>query len=41
MLTCDHNALLAAAQDRESLEAVLPSITLPCLLYVGEAVLDP
>ena len=25
-----------AAQDRESLEALLPTMRMPCLLYVGE-----
>lgn len=36
ILNCDFEALLAVAQDRESLEAVLPTIRMPCLLYVGE-----
>jgi pimeloyl-ACP methyl ester carboxylesterase len=36
MLACDYEALLAVAQDRESLEAVLPTMGIPCLLYVGE-----
>lgn len=33
----DLPALAAAAQDRPSLEDVLPTMTMPCLLYVGEA----
>lgn len=37
MLTYDYEALLAVAQDRESLEAVLPTMRIPCLLVVGEA----
>ncbi len=36
MLAYDYEALLAVAQDRESLEAVLPTMGMPCLLYVGE-----
>ncbi len=36
MLAYDYKALLAVAQDRESLEAVLPTIRMPCLLYAGE-----
>lgn len=36
MLTYDFEALLAAAQDRQSLEGVLPTMTMPCLLVVGE-----
>ncbi len=36
MLTYDYEALLAVAQDRESLEAVLPTMRMPCLLFVGE-----
>jgi len=36
MLAYDYRALLAAAEDRESLEAVLPTMTMPCLLYAGE-----
>jgi pimeloyl-ACP methyl ester carboxylesterase len=36
MLTYDYEALLMVAQDRESLEAVLPTIRMPCLLYAGE-----
>ena len=36
MLTWDYEALLAAAQDRESLEAVLPTMNMPCLLYAGD-----
>jgi pimeloyl-ACP methyl ester carboxylesterase len=37
LLATDLEALLAAAQDRESLEEMLPTMTLPCLLYAGEA----
>ena len=36
MLAYDFDALLAVAQDRESLEAVLPTMRMPCLLYAGE-----
>jgi pimeloyl-ACP methyl ester carboxylesterase len=36
MLAYDYEALLAVAQDRESLEAVLPTMRMPCLLYAGE-----
>jgi pimeloyl-ACP methyl ester carboxylesterase len=36
ILAYDYEALLAVAQDRESLEAVLPTMRMPCLLYVGE-----
>jgi pimeloyl-ACP methyl ester carboxylesterase len=36
MLAYDYQALLAVAQDRGSLEAVLPTMRMPCLLYVGE-----
>ncbi len=36
MLGYDYEALLAVAQDRESLEAVLPTMKMPCLLYAGE-----
>ncbi len=36
MLEYDYKALLAVAQDRESQEAILPKIEMPCLLYVGE-----
>jgi pimeloyl-ACP methyl ester carboxylesterase len=36
MLAYDYEALLAVAQDRESLEAVLPTMRIPCLLYIGE-----
>jgi pimeloyl-ACP methyl ester carboxylesterase len=35
----DHNALLAAAQDRPSFERVLPKMAMPCCLYAGDA--DP
>jgi pimeloyl-ACP methyl ester carboxylesterase len=37
MLANDLKALLAAAQDRPNLEAVLPTMQMPCLLFVGEA----
>jgi len=37
ILGCDFEALFAVASDRDSLESVLPSMTMPCLLYVGEA----
>lgn len=37
ILTYDFEALLAVAQDRESLETVLPTMTMPCLLVVGES----
>jgi pimeloyl-ACP methyl ester carboxylesterase len=37
MLSYDYDALLAVAQDRDSLEAVLPTMRIPCLLFVGEA----
>jgi pimeloyl-ACP methyl ester carboxylesterase len=36
MLAYDFEALLAVAQDRQSLEAVLPTMAMPCLLIVGE-----
>jgi pimeloyl-ACP methyl ester carboxylesterase len=36
MLGYDYKALLLLAQDRESLEAVLPTIRMPCLLFAGE-----
>ena len=36
MLAYDYEALLAVAQDRESLESVLQTMRMPCLLYVGE-----
>jgi pimeloyl-ACP methyl ester carboxylesterase len=36
MLAYDYEALLVVAQDRESLEDVLPMMRMPCLLYVGE-----
>ena len=32
----DFRALAAALQDRPSLEDILPTMTMPCLLYVGE-----
>lgn len=37
VLANDLKALLALAQDRPNLEAVLPTMQMPCLLYVGEA----
>jgi len=37
ILDNDLQAVAAAAQDRPSLEDVLPTMTMPCLLYVGEA----
>ena len=39
MVTNDLQALAAAAQTRLSLEEVLPQMTMPCLLFAGEA--DP
>lgn len=36
MLAYDYEALLVVAQDRESLEAVLPTMRMPVLLYAGE-----
>lgn len=36
MLAYDYEALLAVAQDRESLEDVLPTMRMPCLIYAGE-----
>ena len=36
MLAYDYETLLVVAQDRESLEAVLPKMRMPCLLYAGE-----
>ena len=35
--TADLEAQLALSQDRASLEDVLPTMTMPCLLYAGEA----
>ncbi len=32
----DFRALAASLQDRPSLEDILPTMTMPCLLYVGE-----
>jgi pimeloyl-ACP methyl ester carboxylesterase len=37
ILDNDLQALVAAAQDRPSLEDVLPTMTMSCLLYAGEA----
>jgi len=39
MLAADLDAYLAAAQDRDSLEDILPTMQMPCCFYVGEA--DP
>ncbi|SRR5712691_539251 len=39
MLENDLQALAAAMHDRDSLVEVLPIMTMPCLLFVGEA--DP
>jgi pimeloyl-ACP methyl ester carboxylesterase len=39
MVTNDLQALAAAAQTRPSLEEILPQMTMPCLLFAGEA--DP
>jgi pimeloyl-ACP methyl ester carboxylesterase len=36
MLAYDYETLLILAQDRESLEAVLPTMKMPCLLFAGE-----
>jgi pimeloyl-ACP methyl ester carboxylesterase len=36
LLTADLEAFLAMTQDRPSLEAVLPTMPMPCCLYVGE-----
>ena len=36
MLAYDYATHVVIAQDRESLEAVLPTIRIPCMLYVGE-----
>lgn len=36
MLKYDYKALLYVAQDRESLEDILTSMKIPCLLYAGE-----
>jgi pimeloyl-ACP methyl ester carboxylesterase len=37
LLATDLEAHLAHSQDRPSLEEVLPTMTMPCLLYAGEA----
>ena len=37
LLANDFQALAAAQQDRPSLEEILPTMTMPCLLYIGEA----
>jgi pimeloyl-ACP methyl ester carboxylesterase len=39
LLANDFRALTAAQQDRPSLEDILPTMTMPCCLYVGDA--DP
>jgi pimeloyl-ACP methyl ester carboxylesterase len=39
LLTNDFRALAAAQQDRPSLEALLPALKVPCLLYAGDV--DP
>jgi len=39
LLANDFRALAAAQQDETSVEDVLPAMTMPCLLYVGDA--DP
>ena len=39
MLGNDIQALAAAMHDRDSLEDIVPAMTMPCLLFVGEA--DP
>jgi pimeloyl-ACP methyl ester carboxylesterase len=36
MLAYDYEVLLTLAQDRESLEAVLPTMKMPCLLFAGD-----
>ena len=36
LLTADLEAFLAMTQDRPSLEAALPTMPMPCCLYVGE-----
>jgi pimeloyl-ACP methyl ester carboxylesterase len=36
MLGYDYKALLLLAKDRESLEDVLPTMKMPCLLFAGE-----
>src|SRR5262249_55243910 len=39
LMANDFRALAAAQQDRPSVEDVLPRMTMPCLLYAGDA--DP
>jgi pimeloyl-ACP methyl ester carboxylesterase len=39
LLSADLEALLALAQDRPSLEDIVPTMVMPCCLYAGEA--DP
>jgi pimeloyl-ACP methyl ester carboxylesterase len=36
MSLCDFNALMAVAQDRPDESAVLPTMKMPCLIFVGE-----
>jgi pimeloyl-ACP methyl ester carboxylesterase len=36
MLAYDYKTLLVLAQDRENLESVLPTMSMPCLLFSGE-----
>jgi pimeloyl-ACP methyl ester carboxylesterase len=36
MLAYDFAAMIAAAQDRESIEPMLPGIEVPCLLFAGD-----
>ena len=38
-LANDHEALIALQQDRPDMSDVIPSMTMPCLMYVGDA--DP
>ena len=38
-LSADFHAYLAVAQDRPSIEHILPGMSMPCLLYAGDA--DP
>ena len=39
MLANDPRALIAAGVNRKSLEAILPTLPMPCLIYYGDA--DP
>ena len=36
MLAYDYETLMMVAQDRDSMEAILPTMEMPCLLYAGE-----